>query len=167
MRTWTVGELATIAASVGIIGHYLATHPETQAQLRGQPGALEHASDEILHIHAPLIANRRRTTKDVTIAGRDIPAGERVVVVWASANRDETVFGDPDEFRLDRDPAQNLLYGTGIHYCPGAPLARLELRVVLEELFAGTSVIEPAVGAQPVRGAYPASGFSSLPLRIR
>jgi cytochrome P450 len=167
VRNWTVGELSTIAASVGIIAQYLADHPEVQEQLRRDPPVLEEASDEILRIHAPLIANRRRTTRGVTIAGRDIPVDARLVVVWASANRDEDVFGDPDEFRLDRNPSLNLLYGTGIHYCPGAPLARLELRIVLEELFAQTTAIEPVSDIEAVRGRYPASGFSSLPLRIR
>lgn len=167
VRNWTVGELGTIAASVGIMAEFLATHPRVQQQLREQPADLERASDEILRIDAPLIANRRRTTRAVTIAGQEIPAGERVMVLWASANRDERVFGNPDEFRLDRDPAQNLLYGAGIHYCPGAPLARLELRLVLEELLAGTAAIEPAEDARPVRAQYPGSGFSRLPLRIR
>lgn len=167
VRNWTVGELGTIAASVGIMAEFLATHPHVQAQLREEPCDLERASDEILRINAPLIANRRRTTRSVTIAGQEIPAGEKVMVLWASANRDESVFGNPDEFRLDRYPSHNLLYGTGIHYCPGAPLARLELRLVLEELFAGTTAIEPAEGARAVRAQYPGSGYSSLPLRIR
>jgi cytochrome P450 len=166
VRNWTVGELGTIGASVGIIAHYLAAHPAVQQQLREDPSSIERATDEILRMHAPLIANRRRTTKPVTIAGRDIPEGERVMVLWASANRDEAVFGDPDEFRLDRDPADNLLYGRGIHVCPGAPLARLELRVLLEELLAGTTSIETVPGKEPENAAYPGSGYSWLPLRI-
>jgi hypothetical protein len=123
------------------------------------------AIDEILRIHAPLIANRRVATRAVEFDGRRIDAGERITLIWASANRDEAVFGDPDEFRLDRDPALNLLYGAGIHACPGAPLARLELRVVVEELL-GSRQIEPAPGSVPVRAIYPASGFSLLPLRV-
>ena len=130
--------LATIAASVGILAHYLATRPVLQQQLREQPTLLPQAIDEILRIHAPLIANSRGTTTAVEIAGRKIEAGERITVIWASANRDETVFGDPDEFRPDRPASQNLLYGAGIHVCPGAPLARLELRIIMEELLAHT-----------------------------
>lgn len=167
VRNWTVGELATIAASAGIIAHHLSTQRGLQAQLREEAHDLEAASDEILRIHPPLIANRRRTTRDVTIGECDIPAGEHLLVVWASVNRDEDIFGDPDEFRLDRDPGLNLLYGSGIHYCPGAALARLELRVLMEELFAGTMAVEPAAGSEPVRASYPASGFASLPLLIR
>jgi cytochrome P450 len=124
------------------------------------------AIDEILRIHAPLISNRRSATRPGKFDGRTIEAGERISLIWASANRDEAVFGDPDEFRLDRDPALNLLYGAGIHVCPGAPLARLELRVVMEELLCATREIAPLRGKAPVKAAYPASGFASLPLRI-
>src|SRR5690625_5155415 len=139
LRNWTVGELSTIAASTGIMAHSLAEHPELQDHLRARPQDLPAAIDEMLRIHPPLIANRRVATRDVELGGRQIPAGDRLTVIWASANRDEQVFGDPDEFRLDRDPADNLLYGAGIHVCPGAPLARLEMRVFLEELLAATT----------------------------
>lgn len=88
-------------------------------------------------------------------------------MIWASANRDEAVFGDPDGFRLDRDPSQNLLYGAGIHVCPGAPLARLELHLVIEELLRHTRKIAPVPGKPPVRAMYPGSGFASLPLWIQ
>jgi hypothetical protein len=166
VRNWTVGELGTIAASIGILAQYLAAHPDVQGQLREDPALLPTAIDEILRLHAPLIANRRRTTHQVTIAGRDIPAAERVMVIWASANRDEAVFGDPDEFRLDRDPELNLLYGRGIHSCPGAALARLELRVVMEELLARTTRFGMVPGHEPVRARFPASGFAHLPLVV-
>lgn len=166
VRNWTVGELATISASVGILMHYLATHPDLQRQLREQPQLLLEANDEILRLHAPLISNRRRATKPVVLGGRSIAQGAGISINWASANRDERVFGDPDEFRLDRDPEINLLYGKGIHACPGAPLARLELRVLMEELLARTRTIRMAEGETAVNAAYPASGFLSLYLEI-
>lgn len=167
LRNWTVGELGTIAASVGIIAHYLATNPGVQQMLRDDPTLIGPAVDEILRIHPPLIANRRVTTRPVEVGGRELPAGERVTVMWASANRDEKVFGAPDEFRLDRDPEDNLLYGKGVHVCPGAPLARLELRVMTEELIAGTTALEPADDERAVRAVYPGSGFTQLPLVVR
>ncbi|MNE79100.1 Linalool 8-monooxygenase [compost metagenome] len=111
--------------------------------------------------------NRRVTTKQVTLGGRTLAKGSRLALVWASANRDEAVFGDPDEFRLDRDPELNLLYGAGIHVCPGAPLARLELRIVMEELLGRTSQIALASDREPVKAFFPASGFSALPLQIQ
>jgi cytochrome P450 len=164
LRNWTVGELGTITACVGILAHHLAQDRQLQRQLREEPGLLPTAIDEILRLHAPLISNRRVTTRPVEIGGRRIAAGERVTLMWASANRDEAVFGNPDEFRLDRDPEMNLLYGRGIHVCPGAQLARLELRVVMEELLRDTSEIATVPGRQPVPAIYPASGFSTLPL---
>ncbi|MGZ5374497.1 MAG: cytochrome P450 [Aeromicrobium sp.] len=79
------------------------------------------AIDEILRMHGPLISSRRKVTRTVEFGGRTVPAGERISLIWASANRDEAVFGDPDEFRLDREPSGNLLFGAGLHGCPGAP----------------------------------------------
>lgn len=166
LRNWTVGELGTIAASVGIIVDLVSRRPEVQDLLRSDPDRIEEANEELLRIHGPLPTNRRRTTRDVELGGRTIPAGDIVTVVWPSANRDEAVFEDPDEFRLDRDPALNLLWGAGIHGCPGAPLARLELRVVLEELLAATTRIEPVDDAPPARAAYPGSGFTRLPVLL-
>ena len=162
LRNWTVGELGTIAASVGILVHYLATHPEIQTLLREQPDHLPAAIDEILRIHAPLIMNRRISTQEAVIGGFQLPAGTRIAALWASANRDESVFGDPDEFRLDRDPQLNLLYGAGIHVCPGAPLARLELLAIMQALLNGTSGLRLDKKQQPVRAVYPGSGYSSL-----
>ncbi len=166
LRNWTVGELGTISACAGILAHYLADQPKLQNQLREQTPLLPAAIDEILRIHPPLVASRRITTKPVEIRGRKLPEGERLSLIWASANRDEAVFGDADEFRLDRDPTKNLLYGAGIHVCPGAPLARLELRILMEELLGRTRRIALVPGNDPVKTIYPASGFSSLPLWI-
>lgn len=166
IRNWTVGELGTMSASIGILVNFLAEHPQIHDDLRRDPSLAEHASDEILRIHPPLIANRRRTTEDVTVGDRQLGADERVSVVWASANRDETVFDEPDEFRWGRDPEDSLLYGAGLHVCPGAPLARLEFRVVLEELVARTASLRPAVDHQNVLAIFPASGFAEAWVQI-
>lgn len=166
LRNWTVGELSTISACVSILAHFLATRPSLQEQLRKQRELLPSAIDEILRVHPPLISSRRITKAAVELGGCSIPQGERITIMWASANRDENVFGDPDEFRLDRPADQNLLYGAGIHSCPGAPLARLELRIVMEELLERTKSIKLSTTRKPARAAYPASGFSSLPLSI-
>jgi len=166
LRNWTVGELGTISAAVGILVHYLAQQSELQKQLRAEPSLLPAAIDEILRIHGPLVANRRVTTRPVSIGGRKIDAGSRISLIWVSANRDGRVFADPDTFRLDRDPAKNLLYGAGIHVCPGAPLARMELRVIMEELLKRTTAIDPVPDKLPTNAVYPASGFAALPLRI-
>lgn len=167
VRNWTVGELGTIAASIGILVQYLAAHPALQAELRQRPDALPCAIDEILRLHPPLIANRRVTTCPVKFGDRQIPAGERLTLIWASANRDEAVFGDPDRFDPDANARHNLLYGAGVHVCPGAPLARLELRLILQALLVGTREILPVPGQPPERAQFPASGFATLPVRLR
>lgn len=166
VRNWTVGELSTMAASIGILAGYLATRPELLASLQAGPDALPAAIDEILRIDAPLIANRRIVREAVEIGGTRFAPGDRLSLIWASANRDEAVFGDPDEFKPDRDPSLNLLYGAGIHVCPGAPLARLQLRIGMEALLEKVRSLEPVPGKAPVRAHYPTGGYASLPLRI-
>ncbi len=166
LRNWTVGEVGTIAAAVGILAGYLAGNPELQRQLRAEPERLPYAIDEILRLDGPLVANRRRATCPVTLGGHPIEAEQHLSIVWIAANRDPEVFEDPGEFRWDRDPADNLLYGAGIHVCPGAPLARMELRVAMEELLRATTWIEPAEGEQARRATSPAAGFERLPLRV-
>lgn len=167
LRNWTVGELGTIAASVGIVVLFLARNPEIQQQLRAQPAELDAAIDEILRIDAPLMSNRRITTCPVSLGGRHIEAGERITLMWASANRDEAVFGDPDAFRPQQNRPHNLLYGKGIHVCPGAPLARMELRVLFEELLSGSGHIAPGETESPVRASFPAGGFTRVAVQVQ
>ncbi len=166
VRNWTVGELGTIAASVGIVVHALATRAEVQASLRSGVAGVSAGVDELLRIHPPLISNRRVATRPAEVGGCPVAAGERVTVLWASADRDESAFGDPDAFRPDQNAADNLLYGIGIHACPGAPLARMELRVLVEELLSRMRAIESVPGAAPAPAAYPAGGFSSVVARF-
>lgn len=165
VRNWTVGELSTLGACIGILAQFLAERPALQARLRAEPAQLPAAIDEILRIHPPLVSNRRILRCPAKVGGQSLATGERLTLLWASANRDEAVFGDPDEFRLDRDPALNLLYGAGVHVCPGAELSRLQLRVAMEEVLAATRSIEQVAGCEPRRARYPASGFAALTLR--
>ncbi|MDF0749747.1 cytochrome P450 [Marinobacter sp. 71-i] len=166
LRNWTVGELGTISASVSILLSYLAEHPDLRQSLANDTLALPDAIDEILRMDAPLISNRRITTRDVEIGGRRIPAGEKITILWASANRDEKVFGDPDAFCPHKNRDRNLLYGTGVHVCPGAPLARMELRVLMEEFLSSVDTLEPAPDESPERAVFPTGGFSYLPMRL-
>ena len=167
LRNWTVGEVGTIAASVGILLHWLATHADWQQRLRAQPELLPAAIDEVLRIDGPLVGNRRITRAPVELGGRQLGAGERLSINWVAANRDPRAFDDAQAFRLDRDPALNLLYGAGIHVCPGAPLARLELRQLMEELLARTTRIELPPGEPPTRAVHPDAGYASLRIRLQ
>lgn len=166
LRNWTVGELATMAASVGILMEFLANHPDVRTRLRADTSLLPRAIDEILRIDSPLMSSRRVTKCPVHMERRAIDAGERITLMWAAANRDEAAFEHPREFRWDRDPTLNLLYGAGIHACPGAPLARLELRVLMEELLASIE-LAPSAHKHPVRALYPTGGFSACPVHTR
>lgn len=165
LRNWTAGEIGTISAAIGILLCYLAQHQELLSKLRADPALLPYSIDEILRMHGPLVANRRVSKRPIEVGGKRINAGERISLNWISANRDEEVFEEPDTFRFDRDQSKNLLYGAGIHVCPGAPLARLELRVFMEEFFANTK--EFSLDERSLKRAlYPASGFASVSLRV-
>jgi cytochrome P450 len=167
LRNWTAGEIGSLAAAVGILVQFLAEDWELQQRLRGDVSLLGEAIDEILRLHAPLAANRRVATREVTLQGRTIPAGQQISLMWSAANRDGRVFDDPTNFRFGRDPQKNLLYGAGIHACPGAPLARLELRLVMEALLTRTSEIRRAWDKPPVHATYPMSGYAELYITCR
>lgn len=166
LRNWTAGDLGSIAAGLGVVVHFLATHPEIQAALRADPRDLACAIDEMLRIDDPFLVNRRVVTGPIGIAGFELEPGTRVYLNWTSANRDETVFGDPDIFRPHENAAKNIVYGTGIHVCPGRPLATLEFVAAVEALLALTSRVELAPDAEPVRETYPVGGWRSLPVRL-
>ena len=109
-------------------------NPYVLAEIKQKPELAAPFVEEALRFYSPFSATVRRTTKDVEIAGQKIPAGELVVPLIASANRDEQVFTDPDTFKLDRDSNPHLAMGFGIHFCLGAHLARLEGKIVAEEM---------------------------------
>jgi cytochrome P450 len=166
LRNWTVLELATMAASVGILVHYLVENQRLQQRLRQDPGEIPYAIAEILKIRAPLLINRRRCLESTELRGRPVQRGDQITIMWASANRDELVFPDATQFRHERDQSQNLLWGAGIHICPGAPLARMQLRLALEALLGGASRWSSASGHSPVPATFPAAGWLGLPVAL-
>ena len=108
--------------------------PQTLGQLKERPELAGSFVEEALRFYSPFSATVRRTSKDVEIAEQRIGAGELVVPLIASANRDERVFEAADTFRIDRNPNQHLGLGFGIHVCLGAHLARLEGKIVVEQM---------------------------------
>ncbi|MFO1503335.1 MAG: cytochrome P450 [Steroidobacteraceae bacterium] len=124
---------------IGSIAVHLARDPKLQQHLREHPELSEAATEEFLRLYTPYRGFARTARTDVTLHGRTIPAGEPIALVYASANRDDEVFEDAGSFRLDRpNMKESVAFGRGPHMCPGAPLARLEMRVALEELLAHT-----------------------------
>ncbi|MCC6630509.1 MAG: cytochrome P450 [Gammaproteobacteria bacterium] len=124
---------------IGSIAVHLSRDQELQQHLREHPELAEAATEEFLRLYTPYRGFARTAVSDVTLNGRTIPAGEPIALVYASANRDEDVFEDASSFRLDRpNMKESVAFGRGPHMCPGAPMARLQMRVALEELLAHT-----------------------------
>jgi cytochrome P450 len=165
LRNWAAGH-GTVAAGIEIVVWHLARDRTLQQRLRDQPSLIGAAIEEVLRGDGPLVANRRTTTRSVSINDRQIPEGAKVTLMWIAANRDPDAFDDPEQIRLDRDESGNLLFGAGIHFCLGASLARLEMRIAIEELLARTSIIALRGEAMAKRTVYPGNGFQSLPLLL-
>ena len=124
----------------------LAEHPDQLRALRSDFGMLPTAIEEMVRWTSPSPSKRRTATRDVTLGGRSVEAGQKVQIWEGSANRDVSVFDRADEFDIARKPNPHLGFGQGVHYCLGANLARLELRVLFEELlsrFSTVWVVEP------------------------
>jgi cytochrome P450 len=114
--------------------------------LRDDPSRLPVAIEEMVRWTTPSPSKRRTATRDVTLGGCAIEAGQKVLVWEGSANRDAAVFDDADSFDIGRKPNPHLGFGQGVHYCLGANLARLELRVLFEELlgrFSSARTVKP------------------------
>ena len=166
VRNWTVGELGTLSASLSIIARGIARHPNVQKKLRMRPDLVPYSIEEFLRLDGPLRSNRRRVAEPAKVGGRELKDGGLVTLIWPSANRDNSVFQDAESFRWNRNLSRSLLYGHGIHYCPGAPLARLELKQAVDVLLGSSKWWTVPPSDKPVRACYPASGYSFLPLTV-
>ena len=126
----------TTTSGMSALFHRIATDPELRAQLVADPSGIPAAAEEAVRLETPLHGFFRTTTCDVEVEGTLIPAGSEVWLNYQAGNRDPKAFDDAEEFRAARRPNPHLAFGNGIHTCVGAPLARLEMRIVTEELLA-------------------------------
>jgi cytochrome P450 len=175
----TADELVTMAAlllkagsetTTGLLSNGLAAllaHPDQAARLRAEPFLAIPAVEELLRYDAPVqILSGRCAPDDLTIAGFDLSDGQRVLAMIGAANRDAAMFSDPDRLILDRAQQAPLSFGGGIHYCLGAPLARLEAQIAFPALL--TRFPRLALAGEPVRLEGPAlRGHTSLPVTAR
>jgi cytochrome P450 family 144 len=133
------------ASLLGSAAWILATRPDIQQQVRENQQLLGAFIEETLRYEPPFRGHYRHVAIDTALCGTELPAGSRLLLLWGAANRDPAHFDAPDEFRLDRtDGKGHIAFGKGAHFCVGAALARLEVRIVLRLLLDRTTVIEAA-----------------------
>ena len=144
----------------------LAEHPAALARLRADPALLPTAVEEVLRFRSSVQAAFRVTRRPVELGGRELPAGRFVLFMLGAANRDGAQFADPDRFDVGRAPNPHLAFGYGIHFCVGAPLARLEAQIALADLLARMPAFELATPAWPRHPAFHILGPSALPIRF-
>jgi cholest-4-en-3-one 26-monooxygenase len=150
------------AASGGLLA--LIENPAELDKLRADPGLLNPAVEEIVRWTAPVIQFCRTPVEDVQLHGRPIAAGDSLCLFYPSANRDEEVFHEPDRFRVDRRPNPHVGFGIGEHFCLGANLARLELRVIFRSLAERLEAVELAGPYERMRSSF-LGGVKRMPIR--
>lgn len=145
-RHLTDDELLSMLVGFAVAGHettmnaagnlllYLAERPAEQARLRRDPAKIPEVIEESLRYDNPTHLFARTLTSDTTLGGVELKQGDKVALLYASGNRDSTQFAHADQFEPERNPKHHLAFGRGIHLCPGATLARSELRILVEEL---------------------------------
>jgi cytochrome P450 len=155
----------TTVSAIGNLVRLLAQHPEQWDAVRDDPRLIATAIDETLRLESPIQIFGRVTARDyASDAGVVIPAGQRVALLIGSGNRDERHYPDPDAFDIRRPAEDHLGFGHGIHNCPGANLARLEMQAVLKALLKAVRRLTPG---QPVRRLNNMSrGLDSLPVTV-
>jgi cholest-4-en-3-one 26-monooxygenase len=145
----------------------LLDQPDQLERLRGRPEGLPAGVEELLRWVSPVKNMARTVTRDVVVHGQELHQGDQLILFYPSANRDESVFADPQVLDVGRDPNPHLAFGFGPHFCMGAALARLELRVMFGEVLRRLPDLELADATPlPYRASNFVSGLESLPVRF-
>jgi cytochrome P450 family 142 subfamily A polypeptide 1 len=145
----------------------LLLDPDEQAKLVADPALVPTAVEEMLRWVTPIQNMNRTATRDVELGGQTIRAGQKVLPLYPSANRDDRVFADADRFHVDREPNEHLAFGHGAHFCLGASLARIELRVMFETLRSWLPHVALEVdGRQRRRPSNFIVGIATMPVRF-
>ena len=164
LRQLIVASMGAMSVVIGSQIVHLAKNPPLQSLLRQDPARIPAAIEELLRLYPPYRGFARTPTRDVTLGGRTIRKGEPIALLFPSGNRDSAVFERPDECDIDRKPNKHLAFGRGAHKCVAAAMARLELRITLEELLSRTSGFELAGEIQ--MASWLEFGPRSVPLRM-
>ena len=146
---------------------YLSQNPDEWAKLKADPGLVPKLVPETIRFQSPIIHMRRTATQDAELAGKQIHAGDKVIMWYLSGNRDGEMIDRPDDFIVDRaKPRQHLSYGAGIHRCVGDRLADLQLSILWEEILKRDFDIEVLAPPTRIRNNF-IRGISSMPVRIK
>jgi cholest-4-en-3-one 26-monooxygenase len=143
----------------------LCEHPAERALLLARPELLDTAVDEIVRWVTPVMQFRRTATRDLELGGQKIRENDKVVMYYGSANRDPRAFVAPDRFDVRRDPNPHVGFGIGVHFCLGASLAKLEMRIMFEELFRRIPDLELCGPVTRLRSNF-INGIKSMPVRF-
>jgi len=161
----TVAGLETTANLIGNGVNALLDHPEQLARLRDEPGLIHSAVEELLRFDAPIQLSGRIPMENLELCGHRLRRGQMVGVILGAANRDPRVFDDPDRLVMDRSPNNHLAFGRGIHFCLGAPLARVEGAIAISALVGRFPKLRRS--GDPVRRLNPhVRGFAQLPVAL-
>jgi cytochrome P450 len=158
--------LGGLDTTAGALGHFLLRfirEPEIPARLREAPEEIPRAVEELLRLEGPFLAIARTAMVDTEIGGQPIAAGDKVLIYWASANRDEAEFACPHAFDPDRERNRHLAFGAGPHRCAGSNLARMNLRLAVHELVQRLHDVRLQDGAEPIRFH---SAFNRVPRSV-
>jgi cytochrome P450 len=163
--------VAGSGTTTNLIGNFfkrMMDHPDQYARLKADPGLLDQAIEEVLRYDAPVHGLFRTNNVPVTLGGLDVPPDSKICLMWGAANRDPAVFDHPERFDITRDIhtlRKNMTFGQGLHKCLGAPLARLECKVAVQEFTRRVSTFEPNGKAVPYPYAT-LNGLDALPVRF-
>ena len=157
----------TTASLLALMVYRLSSQPELLASLKNNPKLIEPAVEEFLRFDSPVQGLFRTNSKACPVRDSVIPAGTKLQAMFASSNRDPEIWNDPDSIRFDRDPKlarQHLAFGWGVHYCIGAPLARLEARLALKKIVTSDTTLE-VLEDPPTTPPFILRGFTELRIK--
>jgi cytochrome P450 len=162
------GGLHTTASAIGHALLYLARHPDDRRRLAEEPDRIPAAVEELLRVQSPVQGLARTVSRDTVLGGQQLCPGDKVWVLWGSANRDPAEFDHPDDVILDRSPNRHVAFGVGAHRCLGLHLGRMETRVVLEEVLRRMPDYEVEAGAEAnvIEDCSVVYTLTSLPARV-
>lgn len=160
------GGIGTSASVIGVVMRVLAADPGLQERVRGNPSLIPALIEECIRLEPPVPLMFRTATRDVEIAGKTIGRGEKVGLLFAAANRDPAVFDRPDEVDIDRPHIRHLGFGAGTHRCIGSNLARLQVRIAIEQLVERLGTFRIPAGAEVRYFSGQARGPASVPLEF-